>query len=485
MSEPHDAASQNAQPGRDSSGSPDALRAEALRDDPRVAEARRLLHEALAERQRPIDGPRPADPARRQSYEQTIERLQADRGGALFYPYLGSGIGQGALVELADGSVKYDMITGIGVHALGHNHPALLDAGLDAALADTVMQGHLQQNADAAELVRRFVDLARRDGGSLAHCFLSTSGAMANENALKLAFHAHQPADRVLAFDGAFMGRSIALAQVTDKPAYRAGLPPALAVDYVPFFDPDDPAGSTERALAALDRYLDRDPGRHAAMVFELIQGEGGFRVGDRDFFLALMDRLREKGIAVLADEVQTFGRTTRPFAFQHFGLADRADLVTVGQMTQVCATLFTDAYKPKPGLLSQTFTGSTASIHAGRRVLDHLDGGGFFGEEGRNVRIRQRFAERIGAIAERHPGRLSGPAGLGGMIAFKVFDGGTETTRRFLRALFDAGVVGFFTGGDPARVRFLPPIGAITDEEIDAVCGIVERTLATMAERE
>ena len=73
----------------------------------------------------------------------------------MYYPYLGSGIGRGALVELADGSVKYDFITGIGVHYMGHNHPALLEAGVDAALTNTVMQGNLQQNVESARLVER------------------------------------------------------------------------------------------------------------------------------------------------------------------------------------------------------------------------------------------------------------------------------------------------------------------------------------------
>src|SRR6266550_3010920 len=82
------------------------------------------------------------------------------RGGALYYPYLGSGIGNGALVELADGSVKYDMISGIGVHYFGHSHPMLLDAGVDAALRDTVMQGNLQQNVESVALAKTFIDLA-------------------------------------------------------------------------------------------------------------------------------------------------------------------------------------------------------------------------------------------------------------------------------------------------------------------------------------
>src|SRR5438477_30555 len=81
------------------------------------------------------------------------------RGGAIFYPYLGSGLGNGALVELADGSVKFDMISGIGVQHWGHSYPVFLDAGIDATLGDTVMQGNLQQNVDAVRLSRELVGL--------------------------------------------------------------------------------------------------------------------------------------------------------------------------------------------------------------------------------------------------------------------------------------------------------------------------------------
>src|SRR5436190_703501 len=138
----------------------------------------------------------------------------------------GSGFGSGCLVELADGSVKYDMISGIGVHGLGHGNPILVAAGLEAALQDTVMQGNLQQNVESARLSRELLDVARAEGGQrLAHVFLSSSGATANENALKILFQKKSPASRLRAFEHAFAGRTMALAPITDKAAYRAGLP--------------------------------------------------------------------------------------------------------------------------------------------------------------------------------------------------------------------------------------------------------------------
>lgn len=457
--------------------------AEAFEADPRVQEARALLREALRDHRDRLSGPRAPDPERAEAYRELLERFSALRGGPLFYPYLGSGFGRGALVELSDGSVKLDLICGIGVHYFGHGDAALSDRLLDAALADTVMQGNLQQNVECVDLCAALLEVARRGGATLDHAFLTTSGAMANENALKLAFHARRPADRVLAFEGAFAGRTLALSQVTDNPNYRAGLPPTLAVDYVPFFDHRDPAGSTERAVARLRAHLARHPGRHALMVQELVIGEGGYLAGDAAFFRALADVLRAHEVVILFDEIQTFARTLRPFAFQHFGLAPYADLVTVGKSSQVCATLFSDAFRPPPGLVSQTFTGASSSIAAARAIVERVAGDDLFGDSGRIAEVERRFVAGFEAIAARHPDRLQGPHGLGAMLAFTPFGGDRSAVRPLLDALFTRGVIAFSTGGPVGRVRFLPPVAVIRDEEIDMALEILDASLAEVAE--
>src|SRR6185312_3285962 len=218
--------------------------------------------------------PRPAIDELKQAYSQSLQQFAELRGGPLYYPYLASGIGRGPLVELADGSVKYDMITGIGVHYLGHSHPLLLDSSIDAALNDTIMQGNLQQNEPSLEVCRRLVDFAIQSGAPLKHAFLTTSGAMANENALKLVLSKKSPASRILAFEHTFAGRSFVLSQITDKPAYRAGLPTVINVDYVPFFDYNCPKESTQKAVSVLQSHLVRYPKQHAVMWMELVLGE-------------------------------------------------------------------------------------------------------------------------------------------------------------------------------------------------------------------
>jgi 4-aminobutyrate aminotransferase-like enzyme len=177
------------------------LLAEEFRRDPRVRQAKNLLIQALTEQQKEITGIKPPQPDLQQSYEELIEQFNQLRGGKLYFPYLGSGFGKGALVELLDGSVKYDMISGIGVHHWGHSHPEVLAISADAILNDTVMQGHLQQNGDSVSLSKLLVEVSGLD-----HCFLTTSGAMANENALKIILQKKSPAYRILAFSKCFMG---------------------------------------------------------------------------------------------------------------------------------------------------------------------------------------------------------------------------------------------------------------------------------------
>ncbi len=442
-------------------------RAEKLFKDPRIVEGKRLILEALKDHTSQIQGietPSLHD-------ESEITAFNALRGAHLYYPLLGSGIGNGALVELEDGSVKYDLITGIGVHIFGHSHPKVVEASLDASLRDIVMQGNLHQNVESYHLTKKLSEIA-----GLPHCFLTTSGVMANENAVKLAFQKNAPANRILAFDRCFAGRSLTFSQVTDKPAYRDGLPLNLQVDYIPYFDPDHAEESIHNAQAALLHAIQRYPKSHAIMMFELIQGEAGFWQAPKEFFEPLMKICKEHHIAVFADEVQTFARTTHFFIYQRLGLQSYIDIAAIGKLTQLAATFFTEEYKPRPLLLSQTFTGSTSSIFACQAILDLLSNGNFYGEKGRMKEIETRFHQHLARMEKQ--GLVKGSFGLGSMVAFTPLDGSPDTAAKCAKALFANGVIGFVAGSHPTRIRFLVPALVIKDEEIDASMKIVEEML-------
>lgn len=442
-------------------------------DDPRIKEARKLIAEVIKDRQQHITGLRPADPNLKQNYEALLAGFADVRGNKLYYPYIGSGIGRGVFVELLDGSVKYDFITGIGVHYLGHSHHFLVDAAVDAALSNTTMQGNLQQNADALE----FSELLIKQSG-LDHCFLTSSGAMANDNALKIAFQNKHPANRILAFERCFAGRTLACSQITDKAAFREGLPLNYFVDYVPFYDPEHPEESTKKTLNALKTLFSRYPKQHAVMIIELVQGEGGFYTATPEYFKAVMELLKQHEVLVFDDEVQTFGRTSRLFAFQHFGLESYVDIVTIGKLSQVCATLYRRSVSPKVGLLSQTFTSSTMAVQMGLRVLKELVNGNYFGPDGKILRIHSYFEQKLKQIQKRHGDLIHGPFGLGAMIAFTAFNGDNKKNVAFTHKLFENGVLSFVAGQNPTRIRFLIPMGVVKEHDIDEVCKIIEATL-------
>ena len=448
---------------------------------------------------------RPPNPGLKASYEELMARAAAARGRPLLYPYLGSGLGHGPLVELSDGSVKWDMITGIGVHFFGHSDADLTHAALAGAVDDTVKHGNLQSGFEAYEFAETFLKLAARNS-KLKHAYVSTSGAMCNENALKVCYQKHAPANRVLAFQDCFMGRSNVMAQIGDSHDGRIGLPINVLVDYMPFYDQtavDRMGGGAhgkkrfiDMAVSHLEQYIHRYPGQHACFIMELIQGEGGFNVGDRDYFKALIDVCKAHKIAVWDDEIQTFGRTQGLFAYEYFNLGEYVDVFCVGKMTQGCITAWTEEYNPKPGLLSGTFTGEGGSFRVGTRVLERLGSGSIngqpiYGEQGLFAQHHAAFSREVKALAARRPEwfppvvGLNGPlvsdivGGVGGMMRFTPYGGNKDKILKAAKALFEEGVIVFYCGHGPYHVRMLPPLPSMTLDMWPKVFAAVERGMA------
>lgn len=470
-----------------------------LAGNPAVHEAVETIVRELGEAQATLTGARPAQRELAARFEEYLERTAQVRGKPALYPYIGSGLGNGPLVELADGSVKWDMISGIGVHAFGHNDSDIVTTALKASLSDTIQQGNLQFNFDSIEFSELLVKEAAKSS-RIRHAFLANSGVMANESALKICYQKNAPASRVIAFADCFMGRSVTMAQIGDSAAGRVGIPLSTLVDYVPFYDPEDGAASTQAAARLLQQHIHRYPGQHACFVMELIQGEGGFNTAPREFFEALMRICRESKIAVWIDEVQTFGRTNQMFHFQQLELGEYIDVVTIGKLSQVCACLFTEDYNPKPGLLSGTFTGGSIEFQVGRRILERLRDGGYYGPDGRIARLQQAFRQHAKALVEKHrdwfppiPRAWTGGVershgfygGVGGMMRLTPFAGDKATIIRALNIMFAEGVIAFYCGHGPYHIRFLPPIGVMQPQQFRDVFQIVESALAKAGQGE
>jgi 4-aminobutyrate aminotransferase-like enzyme len=423
--------------------------------------------------------PSPSTSEVRDAYKATIQQYAKDRGRDLYYPFISSGLGAGPFVELLDGSVKYDMITGIGINFFGHTNTDYISEIIDG-LGQDVMQGNLEPGNEMSILVNTILS---KVGAKcrLKHGWLMCSGTMANEVALKMVRQKKAPATKILAFQDAFHGRSTAMQELTDNPAYRQGQPVYGEVEYLTFYDPKQSLEQNiELTLAQVKQHTHRYPGKFAALLIEPVQGEGGFNFAPREWYVRLFDEVKKAGLAVWCDEVQTFGRTGELFAFQKFGLEEYVDVVTIGKLLQSCMVLFTEEYNPKPGLVAGTFSGSTAALRTARRTLEMLCNDGHLGKDGKIEKLSARFVSNLKKLGESTcKGKLNEVRAIGGMIAFQPLSGTQEEVKAVLMKLFDLGVITFNCGHGPYLVRMLPPLPVMSEEDVDGVCRLIGEALA------
>lgn len=438
-----------------------------------------LLNE-VARCEQGIDGVRPPDPALADSSRKAFDEAGKYRGRPLFYPYLGTGSGRGPYVELEDGSVKLDLINGIGVHILGHGHAKVREASLRGALADIVMQGNLEPNHEYSILARNLIEHASKQS-RLKYAWIATCGTMANENALKMARQKHTPARFVMAMKNAFAGRSTMMAEITDNPAYRQGLPEYNEVLRVPWFEAGDP-GSIDKSLAVVKEHVAKHGKNISCFVFEPMLGEGGYRAAPREFFVPMLEFCRAHKIAVWADEVQTFMRTGELFAFETLGIGEYIDLCTVAKTLQCGATLYTEEYNPQPGLVAGTFAGSSPALSAGIAILDEMTSGGYFGPNGKVMKIHREFIAMLNRLnTTTCKGLLRDAGGMGLMVAVTPLDGGKETVTQLLHTLFKNGLIAFSCGRDPYRLRFLIP-AVMETKDIELAGTLIEKSIRELA---
>jgi 4-aminobutyrate aminotransferase-like enzyme len=438
--------------------------------DSKFEQGLRLMLEAIAEEQ--TAGRAPLTAAKMERELDEIARL---RGRPAFYPYLGSGIGRGARAMLADGRWVIDFALGIGVHLFGHGNHDLIETAIRAAAADLVMQGNLVFNREYHRLMATLMAHAPR---GMANCWLSLSGADANENALKIVRQKRDARPGVIAFRGCFHGRTSTMAEITDRPDYRRGQPQTFEVEYLPFFNRDDP-GSSAKTIEALREIIRRAGDRISAFIVELVQGEAGFVTAPREFFVPLFEECGRAGIAIWIDEVQTFARAGELFATDLLGLADYADLITIGKVFHGSAVMMRESFAPDPALVSGTYSGATVPMAVGARIIEKLTTEGMFGPDGREKRIERVTREHIERLARAHPGIISAVDGVGAMMAFRIGDGALNSTREFIRRCFDAGLVLYYGGRAPVCVRLFLPAGVVTDDEIGEAFAIMSRCLA------
>ncbi len=431
-----------------------------------------------------IETVRPPSPDLQEKAQKTVDQIGQNRGRPLFYPYVGTGIGRGCYVEVNDGSVKMDLINGIGINIMGHSHPRVLKASIKGAMNDVVMQGNLEPNMEYSDLAGELIQLAQKNS-RLRHCWITTSGSMANENALKMARQKNTPANMILALEGAFAGRTTMMAEITDNPGNKIGLPDYNEVLRVPycnkFADMCRTRCGKEKALSRLKEHVANHEGKIAAFVFEPMIGEGGYRVACRDYFIPMLEFCREKEIAVWADEIQTFARTGNFFAYETLGFGEYVDLCTVAKTIQNGATLYTEEYNPQPGLIAGTFAGSSSSLAAGYEILKILQEG-YMGPQGKIQQIHDKFVSMLNSLNETScKGLLQDAGGLGLMVAVTPLDGSKDKMIQLLKVLYKNGLMTFGCGKGPFRLRFLLP-AIMTEQDIERAGEIIEKSILELA---
>ena len=415
-------------------------------------------------------------------FQHLVNQIGEYRGRPLFFPYIGSGLGRGPYVELEDGSIKLDLINGIGIHILGHSHPQVIKASLKAALSDIVMQGNLQPNGEYARLGQKLVGLASRNS-RLQHVWLTTSGSMANENALKICRQKRSPARKIISMEAAFAGRTVMMTEVTDNPQFKVGQPEYGEVLRIPFYNKDDPH-SSKKSLRQFKDHLTQHGDDICAFTFEPMQGEGGYNMAPREFFLPLLELCREHNIPVWLDEVQTFCRTGEFFAYESLGIGDYVDICSIAKTVQNGATLYTKDMNPKPGLIAGTFSGSSVALNVGYEILSLLERDSFMGPNGKIHQVHNNFISMLNELNESPScrGLLQEAGGMGLMVAVTPLDGSREKMLQTVQTLYKNGLMAFGCGRGPHKIRFLLP-AILTDADIQVARTILERSIREVSQ--
>ena len=379
-----------------------------------------------------------------------------------------------------EGKRYIDFAGGIAVLNTGHRHPKIMAAVQAQMERFTHTCFQVTMYDSYVELCERLNALVPISGP--VKSALYSTGAEATENAIKIARAATGRAG-VIAFTGAFHGRTIVAMNMTGKVApYKKGFGPAPAEMYhVPF--PVPQFGVTAEDSLKHLRFLfkaDIDPARVAAIIIEPVQGEGGFHMAPPELMTGLRRICDEHGIVLVADEVQTgFGRTGKMFAFEHYDV--EPDLICVAKSLAggfplsgvIGRAAIMDA--SEPGGLGGTYAGNPLACAAALAVLD------VFAEE--------KLVERANALGSRLKARLevmarsntllpiAGIRGPGAMVAFDIVrERGTdepdaEATKRVVARATSLGLILLSCGVNANTIRILTPLTApelIVDEGLD-----------------
>jgi LysW-gamma-L-lysine/LysW-L-ornithine aminotransferase len=333
-----------------------------------------------------------------------------------------------------------DLGSAQGVAMVGHSHPKL-SAAVATQAQQLISCPNFLYNDTRAKFAAKLAEILP---AHLQHIFLSNSGAEAMDGALKFARLA-TGRTKFVAFTRGFHGRTVGALSVTHDPKYREPFNPLLETTHVPYNN-----------IAKLDAAVDDQT---AAVVLEVVQGEGGVNLGKAEFLAAAQEFCRQRGALLIIDEIQTgFGRTGKWFGYQHFDL--EPDILClakgIGGGFPMGAIVYGEWMQGAlfPGVHGSTFGGNPLACAAGLAALEIYQEEGLIDRSARMGEfLRQALAE---ALHERAIVREI--RGLGLMVAVEL----REKVGPYLKALMEEQSVIALPAG-PNVLRLLPPL--IIDE--------------------
>ena len=372
--------------------------------------------------------------------------------------------GEGAWLVATNGERYLDFTSGVAVNALGHAHPHLI-----AAIGEQAQKlwhvSNLYRIPEAERLAER---LCRASFADVA--FFANSGAEAMECAIKMA-RKYQSARgkperfRIITFEGAFHGRTLATLAAGGQKKYLDGFGPVVeGFDQMPFGD----LAATKRAIGPAT----------AAILIEPVMGEGGVRVVAPEFLRALRQLCEDNGLLLIFDEVQTgIGRTGDLFAYQHTGVVPDimalAKALGGGFPLGACLATAEAANGMTAGTHGSTFGGNPLAMAAGNAVLDVVLTDGFLERVRRvSLALKQRLAE----IKDRYPSVIAEVRGEGLLVGLRavVPSGELVDELRVQKMIVVA-------AGDNV-VRLLPPL-IVSDEDVAEGMRRIERACDRLAQ--
>jgi acetylornithine/N-succinyldiaminopimelate aminotransferase len=356
--------------------------------------------------------------------------------------------GEGVWLIATNGDRYLDFTSGVAVNALGHAHPHLV-AALTKQAQKVWHVSNLYEVPEAERVAQRLCDASFADV-----VFFCNSGAEAMECAIKMA-RKYQSANgaperyRIITFEGAFHGRTLATLAAGGQKKYLDGFGPVVeGFDHVSFGDIEATKGAVTRETAAI--------------LIEPIMGEGGVCVVDPSFLRALRELCDQHGLLLVFDEVQTgMGRTGELFAHQRIGVAPDimglAKALGGGFPVGACLATREAAKGMTIGTHGSTFGGNPLAMSAANAVLDVMLASGFLDRVRRNGLL---FKQRLAEIKDHYPSVITEVRGEGLLIGVRALVPASE----LVDALRAERMIAVAAGDNV--VRLLPPL-IISEQEI------------------